>query len=116
MNSFDVAVAVGFLVAVVTGFKAGLVRSAITMFAYLVAMPIAAWGMSIVSPGSNGDAGVPWLQNFGLFFGIFLVAGIVLGEAMRMALDETVGYEAGVGDRVAGAALGAVRVGLVAVT
>ena len=35
---------------------------------------------------------------------------------MRMALDETIGPEAGIGDRLAGAALGAVRVGLVAIT
>jgi len=35
---------------------------------------------------------------------------------MRMALDETIGPGAGIGDRLAGAALGAVRVGLVAVT
>ena len=35
---------------------------------------------------------------------------------MRMALDESIGPEAGIGDRLAGAALGAVRVGLVAVT
>ncbi len=35
---------------------------------------------------------------------------------MRMALDETIGPGAGIGDRLAGAALGAVRVGLVAIT
>ena len=41
---------------------------------------------------------------------------MVLGKLMRMALDETIGSEAGIGDRLAGAALGAVRVGLVAIT
>jgi membrane protein required for colicin V production len=35
---------------------------------------------------------------------------------MRMLLDETIGPGAGTFDRLAGAALGAVRVGLVAVT
>ncbi len=35
---------------------------------------------------------------------------------MRMALDDTIGPGAGIGDRLAGAALGAVRLGLVAVT
>jgi membrane protein required for colicin V production len=116
MNSFDAALSIALLIAVVTGFNAGLLRSAITILAYLVAMPIAVWATSIVSPGSNGDPGVPWLQNTGLFLGIFLVAGIVLGKAMRMALDETVGFQAGIGDRFGGAALGAVRVGLVAIT
>jgi len=45
-----------------------------------------------------------------------LVAGIVLGKLMRMVLDEAIGTEAGIGDRLAGAALGAVRVGLVAIS
>ena len=35
---------------------------------------------------------------------------------MRMAVDDAVGPTAGIGDRLAGAALGVVRVGLVAVT
>jgi membrane protein required for colicin V production len=35
---------------------------------------------------------------------------------MRMALDEAVGPETGIGDRLAGAVLGAVRLGLVAIT
>jgi membrane protein required for colicin V production len=116
MNSFDAAFSIALLIALVTGFNAGLLRSAITILAYLVAMPIAVWAMSIVSPSIDSQPGLPWLQNSGLFFGIFLVAGIVLGKAMRMALDETVGFQAGISDRLAGAALGAVRVGLVAVT
>ena len=37
-----------------------------------------------------------------------------LGKLARMALDETIGSEAGIGDRLAGAALGALRIGLVA--
>jgi membrane protein required for colicin V production len=51
-----------------------------------------------------------------LFFGIFLVAGMALGKLARMALDDTIGSEPGIGDRLGGAALGAVRVGLIAVT
>jgi membrane protein required for colicin V production len=104
------------VVAIVTGFKAGLLRSAVTILAYLIAMPIAVWVMSLVSPAIGGQLGVPWAQNSLLFFGIFLITGMVLGKLMRMALDETIGPEAGLGDRLAGAALGAVRVGLVAVT
>jgi membrane protein required for colicin V production len=116
MNSFDAAVSVGLLIAIVTGFNAGLLRSAITILAYLVAMPITAWVMSLVSPGIDGEPSAPWTQNLLLFFGVFLVAGIVLGKTMRMALDETIGFEAGIGDRLAGAALGAVRLGIIAVT
>jgi membrane protein required for colicin V production len=104
------------IVAVVTGFNAGLLRSAVTILAYLIAMPIAVWAMSLVSPQIEGKFNLPWAQNSLLFFGVFLIAGMVLGKLMRMALDETIGSEAGFGDRIAGAALGAVRVGLVAIT
>jgi membrane protein required for colicin V production len=55
-------------------------------------------------------------QNSPLLFGVFLITGIVLGKFMRMALDDAIGQEAGLGDRLAGAALGAVRVGLVAIS
>ena len=116
MNSFDAIVYIGLVVAVVTGFNAGLLRSGVTILAYLFAMPIAVWAMSLVSPDSAGQPGSLWAQNPLLFFATFLVIGIVLGKLMRMALDELIGPETGLGDRLAGAALGAVRVGLVAVT
>lgn len=116
MNSFDVVVCAGLVAASVIGFNAGFLRSAITILGYFFAMPTAVWAMSLVSSEVGGDA-VPTLsQNSLLFFGIFLVAGIVLGKVLRMAVDEMIGPEAGLGDRLAGAALGAVRVGLVAVT
>ena len=91
MNSFDAVVYLGLVVAVVTGFNAGLLRSAVTILAYLIAMPIAVWVMSLVGPAIDGKSGSPWTQNSLLFFGIFLVAGIVLGKLMRMALDESIG-------------------------
>jgi len=116
MNSFDAVVYIGLVIAVVTGFNAGLLRSAAMILAYLVAMPIAVWAMSLFSPEAGGRPGSPLTQNSLLFFGIFLITGIVLGKLMRMALDETIGPGAGIADRLAGAALGAVRVGLVAVT
>ena len=116
MNSFDAAISLGLIVAVITGFNAGLLRSAATILAYLIAMPIAVWAMSLISPRISGNPASPLAQNSLLFFGIFLAAGIVLGKLMRMALDETIGPGTGIGDRLAGAALGAVRVGLVAVT
>jgi membrane protein required for colicin V production len=104
------------VIAVITGFNAGLLRSAVTILAYLIAMPIAVWAVSLVSPQIEGKLGSPFTQNSLLLFGIFLAVGIVLGKLMRMALDETIGPRAGIGDRLAGAALGAVRVGLVAIT
>jgi membrane protein required for colicin V production len=116
MNSFDAVVYLGLVIAVVTGFNTGLLRSAVTILAYLVAMPIAVSAMTLLSPQLGGHLSSPLTQNSLLFFGVFLVAGIVLGKLARMALDETIGSEAGLGDRLGGAALGAVRVGLIAVT
>src|SRR6202171_2423053 len=115
MNSFDAVVYLGLVVAVVTGFNAGLLRSAVTILAYLIAMPIAVWIMSLISPQIDGKPDSLWAQH-SLLFLVFLIAGMVLGKLMRMALDETIGSEAGIGDRLAGAALGAARVGLVAIT
>jgi membrane protein required for colicin V production len=105
-------VCLGLVVAVISGFNAGLLRSAVTILAYLIAMPIAVWVMSLASSGSDA----PLTQNTPLFLGVFLLAGWVLGNLMRMALGDLIGHQVGIGDRVAGAALGAVRVGLVAIT
>lgn len=116
MNSFDIVISVGLIIAVITGFNAGLLRSAVTILAYLIAMPLAVWIMSLLSPHIDGATGAPLAQNSLLFFAIFLIAGIALGKMARMAIDETIGSEAGIGDRLAGALLGAVRVGLVATT
>jgi membrane protein required for colicin V production len=63
MNSFDAVVYVGLVVAAVAGFNAGLLRSAITILAYLIAMPIAVWIMSLISPGIDGKPGALLTQN-----------------------------------------------------
>jgi membrane protein required for colicin V production len=99
------------IAAMIMGFNAGLLRSAVTILAYLIAMPIAVWVTALVSHDAGGIA---LMQNPLPFFGTFLAAGIVLGKLMRMAIDETIGTESGIADRLAGSALGAVRIGLVA--
>ena len=116
MNSFDIAVYLGLTIAAATGFNTGLLRSAVTILAYLIAMPIALWAMSMISPQLDARLSSPLTQNWLLFFVIFLMAGMALGKLARMAIDEAIGSEAGLGDRLGGAALGAVRVGLVATT
>jgi membrane protein required for colicin V production len=116
MNPFDAVVCIASIVAIVTGFKAGLLRSAVTILAYLIAMPTAVFLTSLVSTNADGKPGSPLAQNSPLLFGIFLITGIVLAKLMRMALDDAIGPQAGIGDRLVGAALGAARVGLVAMT
>src|SRR5260370_6095194 len=116
MNSFDIAVYAGLAIAALAGFNTGLLRSAITILAYLFATPAAVWVMSVAAPVIGGNATSPLAQSWVLFFGAFLAIGMIFGKLARMALDETIGAEAGIGDRLGGAALGAVRVGLVAIT
>jgi membrane protein required for colicin V production len=115
MNSFDGIVYLALIVAVVAGFNTGLLRGAITILAYLLAMPIAVAATTLLAPQIGGKFATPLMQNSLLFFGIFLISGMVLGKLARMALDDTVG-SAGIGDRLGGMLLGAVRVGMVAVT
>jgi hypothetical protein len=47
----------------------------------------------------RGLADAQLVQNSLLIFAIFLIAGMVFGRLARMALDETIGSEAGIGDR-----------------
>ena len=113
MNSIDEVVCAATIAAMIMGFNAGLLRSGVTILAYLIAMPIAVWVTSMVTHDTRGLA---LMQNPLPFFGTFLVAGIVLGKLMRMAVDETIGTEPGIADRLAGSVLGAVRIGLVAIS
>ena len=115
MNNFDLVVYLALAVATVTGFGTGLVRSAATILAYLLAMPIAVWVMSYVPPLDEQYAS-PLGHNVGFFLGAFLIIGMALGKFMRMMVDDAIGPELGIVDRLAGAALGAVRVGLVGIS
>jgi membrane protein required for colicin V production len=116
MNSFDVAVYLVLAVAVIAGFRAGLLRSGVTILGYLLAMPIAVWATSLIVPQVAGNAAVSMTQNSLIFFASFVVAGIVLGTLLRMAVNDMIGSDIGLGDRLGGAALGAIRVFLIAVT
>jgi membrane protein required for colicin V production len=113
MNKFDLAVYAGLVVAVLAGFRTGLLRSAVTILAYLFAMPIAVWLMSYV-PSLDEQYSSPLPHNVGFLLGVFLIVGMVFGKFARMIVDEAVGDEPGLVDRFGGAALGALRVGLVA--
>jgi membrane protein required for colicin V production len=115
MNSFDLAVYSAFALAICFGFRTGLLRSAMTILAYLLAAPIAVSLMPMVVPQIANNPNPPLLQNWIWFFGIFVVVGMLLGYIGRFMLDDTI-RDAGIGDRLGGAVLGAIRVGLVATT
>jgi membrane protein required for colicin V production len=120
MNSFDAAIYVVGIIAVITGYKAGLLRSMATILGYVSAMPIAVAATSFLSPYLSsvraGQSSAPWSENSLLFFALFLLTGMALGTALRLAISETVGPSVSVPDRLAGSVLGVIRVGLVAVT
>jgi membrane protein required for colicin V production len=69
-----------------------------------------------LSPQVSDKLPLPFVQNPLLFFGAFIIIGMLLGKIARTALDDAIGSQAGVIDRVGGAVLGAVRVGLIAIT
>ncbi|BAM92513.1 conserved membrane hypothetical protein [Bradyrhizobium oligotrophicum S58] len=116
MNTFDLAASAALMIAVYSGFSTGLLRSAITILAYLLAMPLAMGAVAAMSPQLQDVHGAPLAQNWLQFFAAFLVIGVALGKIGRILLDEAIGSEAGFGDRLGGALLGAVRVGMVATT
>lgn len=116
MNPFDAAVAACLLVALVTGFRSGLLRSLATIFGYLAAMPVAAavtpWLSLVLIRQFMLPLTGTWWSVLG---GTFLVVGLVLGALLRRALGIVVGPQVSLPDRIAGMALGAVRIGLLAV-
>ena len=116
MNSFDAFVYVALLFAMVMGFNTGLLRSAITILAYMIAIPIAMTATSLLGPQLGNKIGPALAQNAMLFFGIFLISGMLLGKVAKIALDDATGSQTHLFDRIGGAGLGAVRVGLIATT
>jgi membrane protein required for colicin V production len=83
---------------------------------YLAAMPVAMAAAPYASRMLGDKFSTPGVQNPLLFFGLFLVAGIVLGGLLRTAINETVGPRISLPDSLAGSLLGAARIVLVAVT
>jgi membrane protein required for colicin V production len=115
INFFDAAVYFALFVAVVMGFMTGMLRSLATIFGYLAAAPIAVVATPWVSRLFTGVFHLPPTQPWIEFVAVFLVAGLVLSALCRAVVNELVGARVTIPDRVAGALLGAVRVGLLAV-
>lgn len=114
MNTFDAVVYLAAIVAIVMGFNTGLLRSLATIFGYVAAMPVTLAVAPQVSL-MTGKLPVAQTQNLLVFFGIFLAIGIVLSALLRLAVSGIVGSDVSLPDRLAGALLGAVRIGLLAV-
>jgi membrane protein required for colicin V production len=114
-NAFDAAVYLCLAVAIIAGFSTGLLRSMATIFAYLAAMAIAVALAPPLSQFLTTRFQLPAAQTWVVFVVVFIAAGILIGALLRRAVSEMVGAQVSAPDRMAGAMLGAVRVGLLAV-
>jgi membrane protein required for colicin V production len=115
INSFDAVIAALALIAAVLGFMTGLMRSMATILGYLAAAPLALATTPLVVALVTTPAQTPPVNRWIVFAALFVVAGIILGALLRSAVTALTGPTASVPDRLAGAVLGAVRIGFAAV-
>lgn len=115
MNIFDAVVIGATILAVVLGYRSGLLRSLATIFGYLLAAPVAVVAVPKLAPlfikSGQASAGT----NVLLFTVVFLGVGILTGALLRSAIGLAAGEDVSLPDRAAGATLGAVRTVLLAV-
>src|SRR5882757_83499 len=87
MNSFDIAVYLVLAVAVIAGFRAGLVRSGVTILGYLLAMPIAVWATSLIVPQIAGNPAVSMVLIFYQLIPPTLQPAFLVGSQLRPMLS-----------------------------
>ncbi len=115
MNLFDAAVIGATLLAVILGYRSGLLRSLATIFGYVLAAPVAIVAAPKLAPLFLTQTPNSVGGNAILFAAVFLGVGILTGALLRSAVGFAVGEDVSLPDRAAGATLGAVRVLLLAV-
>lgn len=115
MNTFDAAVYICLIVAIVMGFNTGLLRSMATVIGYLAAMPFAVAIAPALSLILGERFTMSQAQTWVALFGVFIVTGMVLSALLRRTISDIVGPRVSIPDRLAGSVLGAARVGLLAV-
>lgn len=115
VNLFDLAVYVCLAVAVIAGFRSGLLRSLATIFGYVIAAPVAVAAMPYLTPLLTERFKLPPAQQSLVFFVVFVVIGFVLAALLRGSVGEITGARVSAADRAAGAMLGALRVVLLAI-
>jgi membrane protein required for colicin V production len=115
INAFDAAVYLCLIVAVVFGFTSGLLRSLATIFGYLAAAPITVALVPTIAPFLISQFQMSSARILAVAFAIFVVLGMVLSALLRRVVSMVVGPQASLPDRLCGAVLGAVRIGLLAV-
>jgi membrane protein required for colicin V production len=115
MNAFDAVVSAVAILAIVMGFRAGLLGSLATILGYLLAAPLAIALTPSVAPLILGPSTPAADRTWLVLGGLFVAAGIGVSALLRTAVSELIGPEIGLFDRMAGAVFGAVRIFLIAV-
>lgn len=118
MNPFDAAVLAVVVVLAILGFRAGLLRSLADILGFVIAAPLAVALTPYFSSvaGSAAVTGSPLGNSSLVFFGLFLIGGLVLAQLIRHMVAGLVGDDIHLFDRFAGLLLGAARALLVAIT
>jgi membrane protein required for colicin V production len=115
MNIFDAAIYAAAMVALIMGFNSGFLRTMATILGYVAAAPVALASAPRLTLLLSDQFHLPAVRPWVVFFGVFMVVGILLGALLRTAVGEIVGPTVSLPDRVAGSAFGAIRIGLLAV-
>ena len=115
INLFDAVVYLCLAVAIIAGYRSGLLRSLATIFGYACAAPIAVAVAPWLTPILVDQVHMPQDETWAVLIVIFIVTGIVLGAMSRMAVSDMTGKQVVVADRISGALLGAIRVVLLGV-
>ena len=115
MNPFDAVVTAVMVLAVAMGFMSGLLRSLAAILAYLIAAPIAVALTPRLAAFVLGQFTIPPGETWLVLVVVFVAVGVLISLLLRSLVDALAGDDIGVFDRIAGAALGAVRIVLVAV-
>jgi membrane protein required for colicin V production len=115
LNSFDAVIAALAMIAAVMGFMTGLMRSMATILGYLAGAPAALAATPPVAALLEAQAKTPPVNQWIVFAALFVVVGIALGALLRKVVVVLTGPTASVPDRLAGAVLGAARIGFAAV-
>jgi membrane protein required for colicin V production len=115
MNPFDAFVSAVTVLAIAMGFHAGLLRSLATILGYLVAAPLAITFTPYVMAFALGRSGAAPDNAWLVLVVVFVALGALIAALLRTVVGEFAGPDIGLFDRIAGAALGAVRIFLIAV-
>jgi len=111
MNTFDAAVYAVVIMLAIMGFRAGLLRSLADILGFVFSAPLAValtpyFGSAA---GSAAAAGSPFANQSLVFFGLFLIGGLLLAQLIRLLIAGLVGDDIHLFDRFAGLLLGIAR-------